>query len=114
MTDLQTVGTAGVAALGGGALAGWWVKLLMQRLVKQYDEAHTKAEMKLDRLTEKVSNALTQINTKLAAVEVRAAEVVSLRGDVKQIPVIEAQLKEMRGDLNVAHDRIRKLMVSRN
>lgn len=107
--DLQTVGTAGGAALGGGALVLWWAKLLMQRLVKQYDEAHEKHEQRFDRLADKVSTALTDIRTKMAAIEVRAAEVVSIREDVKKLPVIEADIRKLRQDMNIAHERIRQV-----
>lgn len=98
----QLLGALGGTATGGGVtmlLAKWWF---------------TKNEQKHDRheLNHKeVMAALTDIKTKMAALEVRAAEVVSIRDDVRkmhgELAVVKSEGERNRQDINVAHQRLR-------
>lgn len=116
--DVETVATAGASALGAGALVVWWTKLLMQRMVNQYDTAHTKHEAKFERIAAKLSSLSEDVRSKLAAIEVRAAEGVAMKQDVKEITkelaVIRHEQEKLRGDVNIAHHRLRQVVPPRS
>lgn len=112
MDLVQTLSAAGGAATGG-AVALWFSKLMLQRLINQYDARHEAHDRRLETVTQRVFDALTDIKTKLAALEVRAAEISLMRADTKEaltkVAVLGNSLEKVQSDLNEAHRRIRSL-----
>jgi hypothetical protein len=80
-------------------------------LIDQYDARHAAAEQRLERLAEKFGEGLAAINVKLAALEVRAAEVLALRAQVetsvRQLAVLEDRQLKLKGDVNEAYKKLR-------
>lgn len=107
----------GAIALGGGAVSGGvvfaWMKFLTTRLFRQYDHLHEKHEAKLEKLVERVGDALSAINARLAAFEVRAAETQVLRDAYERtnnkVGRLEAIVEKHSKDLIIAHTKIRTL-----
>lgn len=112
----QAVAT-GAGAVGGGALVLWWAKLLMRRMVEQYDQAHKTHEQRIEKLVERFGNFREQVMAKLSAIEVRTAEIVSIRdAQIKatgDVAVLKAEATKLRTDINVAHERIRASGISK-
>ncbi len=95
---------AGLGVAGGGAFTVWFGKWMLQRMVAQYDKQHIAHEQRIDQLAHEVRHGFNSVVAKLAAVEVRAAEVTAMRQDVTNLvrdtAVNEAYLKKMQTDLN--------------
>lgn len=113
MPDLQTAALAGGSAVAGGGLALWWAKLLMQRMVKQYDEQHQKHDARIERLGERVADRLSRIEASQSAVQVRVVEIESMKRTIdehsRELAVHDAEIKRVGKDLNEAHGKIRML-----
>ncbi len=131
MSDLSTgaqLGTAAVGALGGGAGVVWLAKLLLGRMIAQYDKRHdeharrlesTGDELttKLERVTERLGEALTRVavleavleDARKLRVEVERA-VARLRGEGEaRHAAAVGELEDLRADVYVAHRRLELL-----
>lgn len=105
----------GAAALGGGALSGGavyvWLKFFMRRMIGQYDRLHEKHEARFEKLVERLGDQLSAINARLAAFEVRAAEIALHREGVEKAQAkiirLETVVQKIQADVNEAHKRIR-------
>jgi chromosome segregation ATPase len=111
--DVQGMVAAGSTAVGTGAVVLWFSKVMLQRLISQYDARHEAHEKRLEIVTGRVFDAISDVKSKLAAIEVRAAEISGMRADVQQslarLAVLDSQRQKMQDDLNEAHKRIRNL-----
>ncbi len=108
---------AALGALGGGAGVVWLAKLLIGRMITQYDKRHEEHAKKLDRLVEALNAALTRVAVLEAVLEdarrlrLEVEERVSkLRGELeaKHAGTVE-EVADLRTDLWVAHERVRRL-----
>lgn len=116
--ELEHLLSMGGGTAVGGTLTLWFSKTMLQRLIGQYDERHQKHDRKVEELSaahnravEKLSDGLGEIRTKLAALEVRAAEVVAVRDDVREmtrkLAVVEATVAKTKDDINAAWRRLK-------
>ncbi len=110
------VAAVGVAAGSGGgaALTLWWVKLSLKRVLDQYDDAHRRHEDKLSKFVERVSDVMTDIKTKLAVMEVRAAEIEVIKNsfdkNTREVVALGVRLQKVQQDVGIAHQRIRMMV----
>lgn len=113
MADFDSTVSAAVGASVSGVLVLSWVKLLTSRLIKQYDERHLKHDERLERLTDGITNMLMDIKAKLAAIEVRAAEIQVLKDsfdkNTREVISLSVQQKKHSQDIAIAHQRIRMM-----
>lgn len=95
----------------GGGLLLWFTKLLAARLIRQYDDRHSKHENALEKIADRFTVQIHDLELKLAKLEPLIASAISLRDDLKSaegdIAVLEHKADEAKKDLNHAHNQIR-------
>jgi len=97
--DSQTIITALGSTAVGGALTGYLAKLFFERLVKKQDDHEKKFEYLIDRF----SQAISELRTKLAVLEVTVADAKNMRSDIKNT---EQELAVVIKTADKAHKRI--------
>jgi translation initiation factor 2B subunit (eIF-2B alpha/beta/delta family) len=103
MIDPQTAVTA-LGSAGVGVVSGAWLtQHLIKRLIRQNDEKHEKHEARFERLIERFGDALQDLKTKLAVMEVIVGEAKHIRSDLKEVSD-QLALTEQRAQK--AHDRL--------
>jgi hypothetical protein len=111
--DVQNAALVGGSALSTGAVVALMAKNLMTRLVAQYDEKHKDHASELKRIAEKFSDAMMLIHTKLAAIEVRTAEVAAMREEQRKATmdsaVLQEKVRELSKDVDAAHCKLRSI-----
>lgn len=120
MADLDAVNQAAPAAVGaiaGGGGVLWIAKLLLGRMIEQYDKRHDDHASEQKKLSDRLAEAHTQIEVLKALFQdaknlrVETQEKISkLEGqmEAKQNALLE-EIRELRADVFVAHERIRYL-----
>jgi predicted nuclease with TOPRIM domain len=100
-------------ATGGGAFLIWFAKYMAGRLIKQYDEKHAEHEKNLAKISEKFTEALHNLDLKLARLEPLVTSAIQMRDDIKsiegEVAVVEHRVNELTGDVNHAHKKLREL-----
>lgn len=111
--SIKSVALPAAGVSGGGVFVFWFAKMMMSRLISQYDKKHENHENKLAALSDKLSNQLQDLQIKLAKLEPAVTMAMSLRADVKaseaQIAVIKDRAEKARTDLNTAYSHIRSI-----
>lgn len=106
-----------VGAVTGGGIVAWLTKLLLGRMITQYDKRHDTHTRKIDALAEK----LNLVATRLAVLETVLQDTRQLRIDLEQRFAslrgeqeakhgsLHEELSDLRRDVYVAHERVRAL-----
>lgn len=123
--DLTQTISAALGAGGTGALVLFVAKLLVTRWLDANEARHKEHVASVETLEEKLSAALSgigarldkvtdhlsDIRAKMAAVEVRATEVAAVKDDVravlKSMAILEAGVLKTKQDLNEAFRRLK-------
>lgn len=116
--DVQTASEVIPGALGavaGGGGVAWLTRVLLQRLIGQYDKILAGQSKKLEYLNEKFAAAQTEI----AVLKSHLEDARRLRIDLEQrfaslkgehdakVESIRDEINELRRDIFIAHERIR-------
>lgn len=117
MDALNQAAPAAIGAVAGGGGVLWIAKLLLGRMIEQYDKRHDDHQNKLERLAAQLADSEKTVAVLLAMfndaktlrVEMQAL-VSKLQGELetKHISTVE-QVADLRADVFVAHERIRLL-----
>lgn len=97
--DSQTIITAISSTAAGSALTGYLAKMFFERLVRKQDDHERKFEYLIDRF----SQAIAELRTKLAVLEVTVADAKNMRSDIK---MSEKELAVVIKTADKAHKRI--------
>lgn len=117
MENLGEVAPAAIGAAAGGGGVLWLAKMLLTRLLTQFDKKHDDHEDKLEKLSEKLAESQLQV----AVLNAMFAEAKQLRVEVSEkmnrmqgeieakYLALTSEVKELRVDTFVAHERVRLL-----
>jgi chromosome segregation ATPase len=91
----------GIAA--GGVSVTYLAKVLFSRMIDNYDKKQDEQSRKLENLTDKFAETLTDIRMKLALLEVAVLESKNMRVSFKEL---EDRYSNLEKSISKAHDRI--------
>lgn len=106
-----------VGAVTGGGIVAWLTKLLLGRMISQYDRRHDQHARKIEAVAEKLNSLATRLavletvlqDTRQLRIDLEQ-RFASLRGeqDAKHVALSD-EISELRRDIFVAHERVRAL-----
>lgn len=117
LENLPEIAPAAIGAAAGGSGAFGIAKILLNRMLSQYDKKHDDHATKIDLLTDKLAAATMQIAVLQTVLEDARtlriqleSRIAGLRSEMEtRNSVALDELSDLRSDVYVAHERLRLL-----